>query len=272
MIWRRRSWSISWRMLNQEMACRLFGTRPFIVNWNHVRRTGLTYRSLNIFYFNNKAVNWIFTVLLRSACDERRHMSVMASRITDNATVCSACHINLCITAPFCADTLPVNGGHPSCKLIYLCIYIYIYMCVCVTMTCMLVGRTTTVSRQEEIDMKFRNALVHNIFSRFQRNFAHIATVTPPWRVQNVVAICRVPFEPEHWNFVPISNSIEIPLVGRTPGRSGHLCRELVCIMVKWMWYNGRDKFFHITSGRINTWKGVNQLKELFFLNLIIFF
>ena len=50
------------------------------------------------------------------------------------------------------------------------------------------------------------------------------------------------------------------------------LCRELVCITVKWTWYNGRDKFFHITSGRINTWKGVNQLKELFFLNLIIFF
>ena len=50
------------------------------------------------------------------------------------------------------------------------------------------------------------------------------------------------------------------------------LCRELVCITVKWTWYNGCDKFFHITSGRINTWKGVNQLKELFFLNLIIFF
>ena len=49
------------------------------------------------------------------------------------------------------------------------------------------------------------------------------------------------------------------------------LCRELVCITVKWTWYNGRDNFFHITSGRINTWKGVNQLKELFFLNLIIF-
>ena len=44
--------------------------------------------------------------------------------------------------------------------------------------------------------------------------------------------------------------------------------RELVCIMVKWKWYNGRDKFGHITSGRINTWKGVNQLKKLFFLNL----
>ena len=51
-----------------------------------------------------------------------------------------------------------------------------------------------------------------------------------------------------------------------------YLCRELVCITVKWTWYNGRDKFFHITSGRINTWKGVNQLKELFFLNLIFFF
>ena len=50
------------------------------------------------------------------------------------------------------------------------------------------------------------------------------------------------------------------------------LCRESVCITVKWTWYNGRDKFFHITSGRINTWKGVNQLKELFFLNSIIFF
>ena len=50
------------------------------------------------------------------------------------------------------------------------------------------------------------------------------------------------------------------------------LCRELVCITVKWTWYNGRDNFFHITSGRINTWKGVNQFKELFFLNLIFFF
>ena len=49
-------------------------------------------------------------------------------------------------------------------------------------------------------------------------------------------------------------------------------CRELVCIMVKWTWYNGRDIFFHITSGRINTWKGVNQLKELFFLNSIVIF
>ena len=51
-----------------------------------------------------------------------------------------------------------------------------------------------------------------------------------------------------------------------------YLCRELVCITVKWTWYNGRDIFFHITSGRINMWKGVNQLKEQFFLNLIIFF
>ena len=51
--------------------------------------------------------------------------------------------------------------------------------------------------------------------------------------------------------------------------QAGDLCRELVCITVKWTWYNGCDKFFHITSGRINTWKGVNQLKELIFLNLI---
>ena len=43
-----------------------------------------------------------------------------------------------------------------------------------------------------------------------------------------------------------------------------------MCITVKWTWYNGRDKCFHITSGRINTWKGVNKLKELFFL--IFFF
>ena len=39
--------------------------------------------------------------------------------------------------------------------------------------------------------------------------------------------------------------------------------------------WNGRDTwtwiFFQITSGRINTWKGANQLKELFFLNSIIF-
>ena len=31
--------------------------------------------------------------------------------------------------------------------------------------------------------------------------------------------------------------------------------------VIQWTWY-----FFHITSGRINTWNGVNQLKELFFL------
>ena len=37
-------------------------------------------------------------------------------------------------------------------------------------------------------------------------------------------------------------------------------------------WYNGRDNFFHITSGAINTWKGVNQLIELFLINLIFFF
>ena len=44
------------------------------------------------------------------------------------------------------------------------------------------------------------------------------------------------------------------------------LCRELVCIIEKWTWYNGRDNFhIHITSGWINTWKGVNQLKENFF-------
>ena len=42
-------------------------------------------------------------------------------------------------------------------------------------------------------------------------------------------------------------------------------------IKVKWMWYNGCDEYFHIMSGRINMWKGVNQLKELFFLNLFIF-
>ena len=53
------------------------------------------------------------------------------------------------------------------------------------------------------------------------------------------------------------------------------LCRELVCITAKWTWYNGRDKFFHITSRRINTWKGVNHLKgllcfliKLLFLNI----
>ena len=45
-----------------------------------------------------------------------------------------------------------------------------------------------------------------------------------------------------------------------------------MCITVKWTWYKGRETFFHITPGRINTWKGVNQLKELFFLNLIIIF
>ena len=37
--------------------------------------------------------------------------------------------------------------------------------------------------------------------------------------------------------------------------------------VIQWTWY-----FFHITSGRINTWKGVNQSKELFFLILIIIF
>ena len=38
--------------------------------------------------------------------------------------------------------------------------------------------------------------------------------------------------------------------------------------VIQWTWFF----FFHITSWRINTWKGVNQLKELFFLNLIVFY
>ena len=46
-----------------------------------------------------------------------------------------------------------------------------------------------------------------------------------------------------------------------------YLCRELVRItgmdVIQWTWW-----FFHITSGRINTWKGVNQLLEILFLNL----
>ena len=33
--------------------------------------------------------------------------------------------------------------------------------------------------------------------------------------------------------------------------------------VIQWTW-----KFFFISSGRINTWKGVNQLKELFFPNI----
>ena len=41
---------------------------------------------------------------------------------------------------------------------------------------------------------------------------------------------------------------------------------------MKLTWYNGRDIFFYITSGRINTWKGVNQLKEPFLFNLIVLF
>ena len=73
------------------------------------------------------------------------------------------------------------------------------------------------------------------------------------------------------WNTV-IFLSINFPFKPK-PGTSWfqQLCHELVCIMMKWTWYSGRDHFFHITSGRINTWKCVNQLKELFFLNLIIF-
>ena len=61
-----------------------------------------------------------------------------------------------------------------------------------------------------------------------------------------------------------------IQRLGHQASRS--VCQELVCITVKWTWYNGRDTFFHITFGRINTWKGVNQLKELFFLHSIISF
>ena len=46
--------------------------------------------------------------------------------------------------------------------------------------------------------MKFCNALVHNIFGRSQRNFAHVVTVTLSWHVQNLVVIGWSYFEWEH--------------------------------------------------------------------------
>ena len=36
--------------------------------------------------------------------------------------------------------------------------------------------------------------------------------------------------------------------------------------VIQWTWF-----FFHITSGRINTWKGVKSVERTIFLNLIIF-
>ena len=73
--------------------------------------------------------------------------------------------------------------------------------------------------------------------------------------------------------WLPITGAAQVSPPPPPPPSAGKiiLCHELVCIMVIWTWYNGRDIFFHITSGRISMWKGVNQLKELFFLNLIIF-
>ena len=49
--------------------------------------------------------------------------------------------------------------------------------------------------------MKLSNGLVHNVFGRPQRNFAHVTTVTLSWRVQNSVVIGWVHFKPEFCKF-----------------------------------------------------------------------
>ena len=49
--------------------------------------------------------------------------------------------------------------------------------------------------------MKIQNALVSNILDRSQRYFTHVTTVTLSWRVQNIVAIGRVYFTLECFEF-----------------------------------------------------------------------
>ena len=49
--------------------------------------------------------------------------------------------------------------------------------------------------------MKIQNALVSNILDLSQRYFAHVTTVTLPWRVQNIVVIGCVYFTLECFEF-----------------------------------------------------------------------
>ena len=104
--------------------------------------------------------------------------------------------------------------------------------------------------------------------------FSHLRQ--PCTAIRNLIMIfSMLPLSSMHHPFQDPNGVFSIPIlcsVQRQARSDAKLCRELVCITVKWMWYNGRDKLFHITSGRINTWKGVNQLQELILLNSIFLF
>ena len=56
---------------------------------------------------------------------------------------------------------------------------------------------TNDISIEFKIQWKFCNALVHNIFSWSQWNFAHVMTVTLSWHVQNFIVISQARFKPE---------------------------------------------------------------------------
>ena len=55
--------------------------------------------------------------------------------------------------------------------------------------------------------MKIQNALVSNIFDR-SRYFAHVMTVTLPWRMQNIVVMGRVYFTRVFWIFMEFDRNM----------------------------------------------------------------
>ena len=59
-----------------------------------------------------------------------------------------------------------------------------------------------TMSHRIRNPMKLCNALVCDLFSRSQQNFAHVTTVTLSWNVQNFVVISWYRFKPEHCKFL----------------------------------------------------------------------
>ena len=73
---------------------------------------------------------------------------------------------------------------------------------------------TNDISIEFEILWNF----VMLLFSQSPQNFAHVTTVTLSWRVQ-MWSVDRI-LKQSTANFDRISNSIEIPLVGREPGYS----------------------------------------------------
>ena len=113
--------------------------------------------------------------------------------------------------------------------------------------------------------------------------FIHVWNV--PWNFWNIRRMNAYTYEMFRDTFLSCnkSNAYEIvvfdwsmPIIVTSfkMGDTRGLPHSQVCAAYAVNWcvsrWNGRDTmdvifFFHITSGRINTWKGVNPLKKLFF-------